>query len=89
MTVTTLLSSETLLNLELSAEKDKIRRRLQIVRLALEGRTGSSIADQVGLSRRRVQNWVSRFNQLGLIGLMDGTLNLSSNQTKTKRLKGI
>jgi len=53
-------------------EKDAIRsKRLRIVILAMEGWTAPAIAMSVGLSRRDCQEWVRRFNELGLAGLED------------------
>ncbi len=70
MNVVTDLSSQALEQIELSVQKPRIKRRLTIVRLAMEGLPGSVIAEQVGLSSRRVYSWVSRFNREGIEGLV-------------------
>lgn len=69
MNVSTDLSCESLRQYELNAVKPKFKRRFRIVRLAMQGLTGSAIAQEVGLSRRRVYSWVSRFNHHGIAGL--------------------
>lgn len=53
-------------------ERDARRaKRLRIVILAAEGYTAPAIAMSLGLSRRVCQQWVYRYNQLGLPGLED------------------
>lgn len=47
------------------------RQRLRVIRWALEGLTAPEVATQTKLCRRQVQNWVRRFNALGLAGLQD------------------
>ena len=47
------------------------RQRLRVIRGAMEGLTGPEVATQAKLCRRQVQNWVQRFNALGLAGLQD------------------
>jgi transposase len=47
------------------------RQRLRVVRGAMEGLTAPEVAAQTKLCRRQVQNWVRRFNALGLAGLQD------------------
>ena len=47
------------------------RRRLRVIRWALEGLTADQVASQTKLCRRQVQNWVRRFNDQGLSGLED------------------
>lgn len=44
-------------------------RRLHAVLLAAEGRTAGDIAPLVGMSMRRVQGWVRRYNEEGVAGL--------------------
>lgn len=52
--------------------KDASRRqRLRVIRWALEGLTADEVATQAKLCRRQVQNWVRRFNSVGLSGLED------------------
>ena len=46
-------------------------KRLRIVMLAMRGYTAPAVAMSVGLSRRVCQQWVQRFNELGLDGLAD------------------
>ena len=70
MKVETDLSCENLEQMERKATKQKHQMRFRIVRLAKQGLTGKAIADEVGLSRRRVYSWVSRFNQYGVNGLL-------------------
>jgi len=48
-----------------------LRDRIQMVILAMEGRTAPAIAVSVGSSRRTVQDWVYRYNARGLDGLKD------------------
>jgi transposase len=45
--------------------------RLQLVMLAMQGRTAPEIASVLGISRRAAQNWVYRYNAAGLEGLRD------------------
>jgi transposase len=47
------------------------RQRLRVVRWAMDGLTAPEVAAQTRLCRRQVQNWVRRFNALGLAGLKD------------------
>ena len=47
------------------------RRRLRVIRCALEGLTADEVATQTKLCRRQVQNWVRRFNSASLSGLED------------------
>ena len=47
-------------------------KRIQIVVLAKQGKTAPQIAASLNLSRRRVQEWVYRYNADGLSGLKDG-----------------
>ena len=47
------------------------RQRLRVIRGAMEGLTGPEVATQTKLCRRQVQNWIQRFNALGLAGLLD------------------
>lgn len=69
------------------AKHPKLRQRLRIVYWAMQGETADQIADRVGLSRRRVQEWVARYNAAGLEGLSDRSgrgrkLPLDENQTQ-------
>jgi transposase len=45
--------------------------RLRIVILAMQDRTAPEIAGALGISRRAAQNWVYRYNTMGLEGLRD------------------
>ena len=45
--------------------------RLRIVILAMQGRAAPEIAEVLGVSRRAAQNWVYRYNAVGLEGLRD------------------
>lgn len=45
--------------------------RLRIVVLARQGQTAPQIAISTGMSRRRVQEWVRRYNAQGVDGLWD------------------
>ena len=54
-----------------SEKNTKLAQRIQIVVLAIQGYTASSIALSLSLSRRSCQEWVRRFNQHGLAGLQD------------------
>ncbi len=47
------------------------RQRLRVIRWAQAGLTAPEVAKQTKLCRRQVQNWVRRFNALGLAGLKD------------------
>lgn len=47
------------------------RTRLQIISLAMQGHTAPQIARTLDASRRSVQEWVRRYNQQGLEGLVD------------------
>ena len=53
------------------AKRPKLRRRLRIIALALEGLTAEEAAARTKSSRRRVQEWVARWNREGLAGLED------------------
>jgi transposase len=48
-----------------------LRDRLQMVILAMEGRSAPAIAEGVGSSRRTVQDWIYRYNRQGLNGLKE------------------
>ena len=48
-----------------------LRDHIQMVILAMQGRTAPEIADAVGSSRRTVQYWVYRYNAKGMDGLKD------------------
>lgn len=54
-----------------SAKQPQLRQRLRIVYWAMCGETAEEIVERVGLSRRRVQDWVARYNVDGLDGLKD------------------
>ena len=54
-----------------NAKQAKLRQRLRIVSWAGCGETAEAIVERVGLSRRRVQDWVARYNEHGLDGLQD------------------
>ena len=45
--------------------------RLRVVLLAREGETAVTIAHALGISRRAVQRWVTRYNAEGVDGLAD------------------
>lgn len=47
----------------------RMRIRLLAIVLARQGRTAVEIAETLGASRRRVQEWVRRYNQSGVEGL--------------------
>ena len=47
------------------------RQRLRMIRYALNGHTADEVAGLVKSSRRRVQDWVARWNRDGLAGLED------------------
>jgi transposase len=49
----------------------KFAKRLRIVILAIRGYTAPAVAMSLGLSRRVVQRWVSRYNDEGIPGLED------------------
>jgi transposase len=53
------------------AKRPKLRRRLRIIALALDGLTAEGVAERTKSSRRRVQEWVARWNREGLAGLED------------------
>jgi transposase len=53
------------------AKRPKLRRRLRIIALALEGLTAEEVAERTQSSRRRVQEWVARWNREGVAGLED------------------
>lgn len=53
-------------------ERDAARsKRLRIIILAIGGWTAPAIAASVGLCRRECQEWVRRFNEVGVAGLED------------------
>ena len=54
-----------------SAKQLRLRQRLRIVYWASCGETAEAIGERVGLSRRRVQDWVARYNADGVNGLQD------------------
>jgi len=53
------------------AKRPKLRQRLRIISLALDGLTAEEVAERTKSSRRRVQTWVARWNAGGLAGLED------------------
>ena len=69
MYVSETYTEQFLRSLEMRLAKPRIKTRVKIIRLACSGMSGREISLQVGLSARRVYNWVTRFNQNGLIGL--------------------
>jgi transposase len=71
MHVETHLSQEDLERRIQNAKQPKLRQRLRIVYWARCGETAEQIVPRVGLSRRRVQEWVARYNAHGLEGLKD------------------
>jgi transposase len=71
MIVTLHLSAAELSQLIAKEKRPKRRQRLRMVRGALDGLTADVIAAQVKSSRRRVQDWVARWNRDGLAGLED------------------
>lgn len=71
------------------AKHPKCRQRLRIVYWALQGETAEQIAARVNLSRRRVQEWVARYNAEGLEGLSDRAgrgRKLPLDETQTQQL---
>lgn len=71
MTVEPHLSAAELSQLIEKEKKPKRRRRLRIIRWALDDLTADEVAVRVKSSRRRVQEWVARWNRKGLAGLED------------------
>lgn len=71
MTVTLHLSVAELTALIAKEKQTRRRQRLRMIRQALDGLTADEIATQVKSSRRRVQDWVARWNADGLEGLED------------------
>lgn len=71
MTVTLHLSVAELSELIAKEKRPKRRQRLRMVREALDGLTADEVAGRVKSSRRRVQDWVARWNRDGLEGLED------------------
>lgn len=71
MIVTLHLSVVELSELIAKEKRPKRRRRLRMVREALDGLTADEIAARLKSSRRRVQAWVARWNREGLAGLED------------------
>ena len=65
------LSQEDLERRIQNAKQPRLRQRLRIVYWASRGETAEQIVQRVGLSRRRVQDWVARYNIHGLDGLKD------------------
>ncbi len=65
------LSQEDLERQIRNAKQPKRRQRLRVVYWASRGETAEQIVERVGLSRRRVQEWVARYNADGLDGLKD------------------
>jgi transposase len=53
------------------ARRPKLRQRLRIIALALDGLTAEQAAERTKSSRRRVQEWVARWNREGVAGLED------------------
>lgn len=53
------------------AKHPRLRRRLRIIALALDGLTAEEVAERTKSSRRRVQEWVARWNREGPSGLAD------------------
>lgn len=53
------------------AKRPKLRRRLRMIALALDGLTAEEVAERTKSSRRRVQTWVARWNAGGVAGLED------------------
>jgi transposase len=71
MTVELHLSAAELSELIEKEKKAKRRQRLRMIRWALDALTAEEIAIRVKSSRRRVQDWVARWNRDGLLGLED------------------
>jgi len=53
------------------AKRPKLRQRLRIIRRAMDDLTAEQVAQATKSSRRRVQEWVARWNRAGLVGLED------------------
>lgn len=51
--------------------RPRVARRMQIIAIAQQGRTGAEIAELMGESQRSVQRWVARYNTRGIDGLDD------------------
>ena len=62
---------ETLRRLEKRETDVEHAKRLRIIILAIQGFTAPSISLTLDFSRRAVQEWVERYNQNGLQGLVD------------------
>jgi len=62
---------ETLRRLEKIQTNVQHAKRLRIIILAIQGFTAPSISLTLDISRRAVQEWVERYNQNGLQGLVD------------------
>lgn len=71
MLVTLHLSAADLSELIAKEKTPKRRQRLRMVRRALDGLTSDEVAERTKSSRRRVQEWVARWNRSGLAGLED------------------
>ena len=71
MTVDLPVSAAELTVLIAQAKRTRRRQRLRMVRHALDGLSADEIAVQVKSSRRRVQDWIGRWNRDGLAGLED------------------
>lgn len=65
------LSAAELSQLITKEKQSKRRQRLRIVRWALDDLTAEQVAERAKSSRRRVQEWVARWNRAGLAGLED------------------
>jgi transposase len=65
------IALEELERIERKEPNAKRARRLRNVILAMRGWTAPAIAMSTGLSRRACQDWVRRFNEVGLPGLED------------------
>lgn len=71
MRVTLHSSAADLSELIAKEKTPKRRQRLRMVRWALDGLTSDEVAERTKSSRRRVQEWVARWNRTGLAGLED------------------
>jgi len=71
MHVETHCSQEDLARRIQNSKQPRLRQRLRIVYWAGCGETAEEIVERVGLSRRRVYDWVARYNEVGLDGLQD------------------
>jgi len=79
------LSAVELITLIAKEKQPRRRKRLRMIRAALDGLSADEIAVLVKSSRRRVQDWVARWNRDGLAGLEDqpgrgGKLPLNAEQ---------